>query len=484
MSVSQRLRFSSLFVVLAAVLLASCAAPLGPGFSVKRQSLEIHYLPGDPPRVEIHALYQLKNTGNRDLASIEVGLPGEKVYGRRNLRAALDSGALSTSGATNIDGVLISFGRPWAKKEEHELALEYELTEQSAPYVGIAMAGDSLFLSSTGWFPVLRPAEGLFGKGGDRQNPLDLSVRVPEGYLAHSSGRARGVRKENGELVYRFRIGKDDFDPFVVAGRYFERRFHSADITILFWTLKAPLPQDQFEQAGAHLAATLKAYESSFGLLTKKKEPYRIVGMFGWPTAIVGGFPVVSTPNFPLGAVIPAQEDSALKENDYTHTLAAYGLAQSWFGITPPVESGVSSTFNEVLCHYSMIFVAGEEFGSRFDRRAYMQRALHLPPRRPEQSKEKPLIAMAEGKEPGDKLPALVKGELFLGALEDSCGQDNLRRAMRHMAQSLRGSTYNYTLLLSALEQECHQDLGPMFREWLTETGIPADFRQRYETKP
>jgi aminopeptidase N len=52
------------------------------------------------------------------------------------------------------------------------------------------------------------------------------------------------------------------------------------------------------------------------------------------------------------------------------------------------------------------------------------------------------------------------------------------------MVQSLRGSTYGYAELRSALEQECHQDLGPMFREWLTETGIPADFRQRYETKP
>lgn len=481
---TRRFRPFSFLVLLAAQILASCAAPLGPGYSIKKQSLEVHYLAGDPPRLEIRSRYQLKNTGHRNLAALEVGLPGEMNYGRKNLRATLDGGATSISPAANGDGMRVSFPRLWATKEEHELALEYELTETFAPFVGIAMAGDSLFLSSAGWYPVLRPPEELFGKGGDRQKPLELSVRLPAGYLAHSSGQARGVRKENGELVYRFRIGKEDADPFIVAGRYFEQRFSNAEASILFWTLKAPLPQDQFERAGAHLAGALKVYESDFGPLAKKKEPYRVVEMLRWPTALAGGFSVASTPNFRLGAVIPTPDDSARKMNDYTLTLAAYGLAQSWFAITAPAESAESPAFNEGLCHYAMSFVAGEAFGRRFDRRAYMQRALRQQPGLQEQGKEKSLLAMLEGKEPRDKLAALIKGELFLVALEDRCGQENLRHALRHLVQSLRGSTYGYAELRSALEQDCHQDLGPMFREWLTETGIPADFRQRYESRP
>ena len=488
MPASHRLGFWQFFLPAAALFLSSCAVPLGAGYSIKKQSLDVHYLAGDPPRLEIRARYRLKNTGNRSLAALEVGLPEEKNYGRKNLRATLDGGEIATSalskGAGLEDEARISFPRPWAQKEEHDLAIEYELTEPFAPYIGIAITGDSFFLSSAGWYPVLRPPEGLFGKGGDRQEPFELSVRVPRGFLARSSGRARGVRKENAELVYRFRIGPEDADPFIIAGRYFEQQFHNAEATILFWTLKAPLPQDQLARAGAHLAASIKEYESAFGVLSKKKEPYRVVGMLRWPSGFVAGFLLASTPSFPLGAVIPTQDDSEIKVNDLTLTLADYGLAQSWFASAAPAEPGSSSTFNEVLCHYAVNFVAGVAFGERTERNGQLQGALSLYPEMQKQIKERPLLSMTEGKVPREKLLALIKGELFLGALEDKCGQDNLRRALRHLVQSLRGSAYGYNELRSALEQECHQDLGPTFREWLTETGIPADFRQRYETKP
>ena len=53
---------------------------------------------------------------------------------------------------------------------------------------------------------------------------------------------------------------------------------------------------------------------------------------------------------------------------------------------------------------------------------------------------------------------------------------------MRHLAESLRGEAYGYTDLRSAIEWECHADLGPMFREWTFETGIPGDFRLLYQT--
>src|SRR5713226_1686387 len=168
MPASHRLGLRQFFLPIAALFLASCAAPLGPGYSIKKQSLEVHYLAGDPPRLEIRARYRLKNTGNRSLAALDVGLPGEKSYGRKNLRATLDGGEIATSAFSKVagkeDGAGITFPRPWMQNEEHDLAVEYELTEQLAPGVGIAMAGDSLFLSSARWYPVLRPPEGLFGK--------------------------------------------------------------------------------------------------------------------------------------------------------------------------------------------------------------------------------------------------------------------------------------------------------------------------------
>ena len=113
-----------------------------------------------------------------------------------------------------------------------------------------------------------------------------------------------------------------------------------------------------------------------------------------------------------------------------------------------------------------------------------MQNALHLYTGTQMPVKEVSLLAMTEGKVLAEKPFALAKEEMFLVALEDRCGHENLRHALRHLAQSLRGSKYGYDELRSALEQECRQDLGPMFREWLAETGIPDDFRARYETGP
>jgi hypothetical protein len=46
--------------------------------------------------------------------------------------------------------------------------------------------------------------------------------------------------------------------------------------------------------------------------------------------------------------------------------------------------------------------------------------------------------------------------------------------------QALRGSTYGWSEMRSALEAESGQDLSELFRRWLTEPGIPGDFRRRY----
>ncbi|MFZ3247060.1 MAG: hypothetical protein WA185_18460, partial [Candidatus Acidiferrales bacterium] len=74
-----------------------------------------------------------------------------------------------------------------------------------------------------------------------------------------------------------------------------------------------------------------------------------------------------------------------------------------------------------------------------------------------------------------------TKMELFLFALEDKCGPQNLTHAISDMVYALRGEEYGYSDFRAALEQQCHQDLDGFFRQWLTQPGIPPDFRARYE---
>ncbi len=482
MDVSIRLRFLALVGACANLLLAACAAPLGPGYSIKKQSLEVRYLAGDPPRLEVRARYQLKNTGNRNLASLELGLPGEKDYGRKNLQATLDSGTVSMSRIPDRDGIRVSFSRPWAQKEEHELALDYELTEKFAPYRGIAMAGDSLVLTSASWYPILHPPEGLFGKGGDRQNPLELALRVPEGYRAHSSGRLRGVRKENGELVYRFRIGKNDPDPFIVAGRYHEQRFHNADATIVFWALRTSLSPDEVRRAGEYIAASVKAFETNFGPLSKKPQPYWVVeapSFFPYR-----GLSVIASPNtsFPGGALYGNSLVSP--QGGISFRPVEFHLAESWFQQLARPQAESKPVLMGALGRYAVEIVEIDVHGEKSDRQMEVRNALQTFEAQREKSKEKPLLSVTDT-DPQEQIQlSAVKAGVFLTALEDRCGKENLRQALRHMVQSLRGSSYGYSDLRSALEQECKQDLGPMFHEWLTETGIPADFRRRYEAKP
>jgi hypothetical protein len=78
---------------------------------------------------------------------------------------------------------------------------------------------------------------------------------------------------------------------------------------------------------------------------------------------------------------------------------------------------------------------------------------------------------------------AYSKGALFFVALEDRCGEAPARQAITHLVQALRGETGGFSELRSAAEEQTGQNLADFFRTWLNQTGIPADFRTRYEEK-
>jgi len=75
---------------------------------------------------------------------------------------------------------------------------------------------------------------------------------------------------------------------------------------------------------------------------------------------------------------------------------------------------------------------------------------------------------------------ALAKAPLFFVALEDACGEEPMRSGLRQMVTLLRGQETSYDALRSALEQSSGKNLARLFRVWLNDKGIPADFRARY----
>jgi len=76
---------------------------------------------------------------------------------------------------------------------------------------------------------------------------------------------------------------------------------------------------------------------------------------------------------------------------------------------------------------------------------------------------------------------ARSKSALFFLAVEDRVGAENLRRALGRAVRALRGKYWKTNDLRAALEAQTGQDLGEFFRIWLHQTGLPAEFRARYE---
>ena len=55
----------------AALVAAGCAAPLGPGYTVERQRLEVAFVSEPRPHVDVRATWRVKNTGNQPLDALE-----------------------------------------------------------------------------------------------------------------------------------------------------------------------------------------------------------------------------------------------------------------------------------------------------------------------------------------------------------------------------------------------------------------------------
>jgi hypothetical protein len=72
------------------------------------------------------------------------------------------------------------------------------------------------------------------------------------------------------------------------------------------------------------------------------------------------------------------------------------------------------------------------------------------------------------------------KSEMFFFALEDAAGSENLQHGLQHLLRTYAGEEWRASDLRAAVELECGKDLAGLFRAWLTETAIPADFRERY----
>ncbi len=457
--------------------------PLGPGYQIERQQLDVRYLQASPAHLHVRAAYRLRNIGNGELAFLEATLPGEQAQGRRNLRAWTDGHevTLQPAGDGDVRSVRVPFDPPWPPKKRRVLVFEYDLDPAPPGYALLAVNEGAFHSRDAAAFPLLRPPAGAIVEHGRPPTESRLHVLTPQDFLVFAGGLEQGSRPRAGETEFRFGVSKGSFDPFVVAGRYQQQRVKASGVTVLFWTFE-PLPAAQAQLAAARLAGTFQTFRATFGPLWKTPPPIRVIETLAQLTQRPGGAGDAAGVDLPAGALLNRRAFELGVTSDSFLNLAEHELAHTWFGQASEPWRRTEAVLGEGLAEYATV-VAAEARGGEAARRRQAALLLGWFDQSRQQAPDKPLLQLDPSDPYEQRVFGYNKGALFFLALEDRYGKENGRRSLARVVRSLHGRRFGYADLRSALELETGEKLADFFRLWLDQTGIPDDVRARYEEK-
>jgi hypothetical protein len=459
----------TLGLLVSLALLAACAMPLGPSYHLRLETVTARYQPGNSPPLRVLTQVEMVNVGNAPLEELTIRLPQRLQSGTEpavsiNGRQVIP--VLKTKeGETRIN---VPIDPPLAQRGTLPLRLEYE----------IALASPEFVLDPDAWFGTFAPPKHLFAKGEARAQKTELEIFVPAGYRVLTTGRQRGVRSNlaGGTTEYRFEIRDHDFPPFLLAGKFDERKIRAQGRDVVFWTHK-PLDAGCARTIAARLATTANLYRSRFGRLSKSAASIAVIEMSaenGVPAWRAEGFGSV-----PQGVLFSTGPSEFCKEPQRFYAGAEKALAATWFGWAVAPEPDTRAFLLGGVPRYAMLLA--EEGGSPAAARErlvkgwmaeYASLSSHAKPIAP--------VALKSDSPDAERKMAGIQSALFLIALEDSFGPVAIQHALAHLVSSLRDSTAGLDDVRSALEEATGRNLFELFREWLERPGIPAAFRQRY----
>jgi hypothetical protein len=474
---SRRFRLP-LLLVCAAYFAAGCAAALGPGYTIVKQQITVQFAPAPQPVIRIEGIYQLKNTGNQPLTTLELRLPGRRRFPFSDPSAQWDKTALKMAvSPDNPRNVLLTLPRPWTVSSRHTLRLYVEYQRPSSSENALSFTPHAFFLPAQGWSPELFPARGIFAKGGVPPKSWDLIVRVPGDFLVHTSGQAKkqSTKKSSNSSERAIRVQQtvQDQYPFVIAGRYVAARLAAGEETVNLWT-RSPQDPEVLRHPSEALARTVQAYDATFGTRPKDSHQLWIVecpNVAGCFSTTSSNFSrLTSEGNEKTTAEMASQDTAMVDLTGGAPEIASVGpsLASSWLGYAqnpgffeqaPPL-----SALPAFAASRGREAVEGPQVRTQIIRR--LLRAIPENPR-PHQP------------ETDDVLRA--KSLLFFYGLQDRYGQQVFSAAISHMLYARRGGGFDLGDLIAAFEEEVHQNVGQFVRIWMKRPGVPEEFRARYE---
>jgi hypothetical protein len=445
--------------------------PLGPGYQIQKQQMQVRFEASPTPVIHVEAEYQLKNSGNQPLPSLELRLPGRR-FRIANLETSWDGVRIDTVASPGEPhSSLLQFPQSWSMASRHTLRLAFEIRQPPAGENGLGFTTGAFFLPQGGWSPELFPPQGLFGFGGVPPKRWNLLVTVPQDFRVHASGKRKKRARHQAQASFRFEQTARDLYPFVVAGRYADSPLNHGKRTISFWTHSAP-HAGRLASAADLLERELNAYDQAFGARGAQPMPLWIVECPSPQGCITGR-------NASFAKFFGEESGAANAEmisldtvvvdfsGDVSRIAAIAGpsLAASWLGY------GRNPGFYEQEPPLSALplFAAalGREAAEGPDARLEMIRSALA---------EIPLT----GGSSQDPRILRAKSFLFFYGLRDRYGPDVFRRSIQHMLHARRGRGFDLDDLIAAFEQETHQNVAEFVRLWMKHPGVPEDFRLRY----
>jgi hypothetical protein len=462
-------------------LAVGCVNPLGPGYQFAGRQAEILVSRASPDRIHFHVVDELDNAGDRPLHALEVRLPEGPAYGAQNLRVLVQGAEVSPqhSSQTDVRMMRAPFDPPWEQNDRRSVVTEWDLAPDASARGTIAASPDGFYIADETAFPLWQTPNGFFARGGTTPVKEILTVFAPPDFRVLAPGKPLKPTVDGNYLTQRFLINpEDDFLAYVVAGRYQEKILHARHGEVQFWTLH-PMDVPAAQTAAERLSSSMKALTEFFGPASKGNSPVRIAEA---PVELPAEFGAPGDPggtSFPEGALLDSRALQQGVASEAVLQLAEYELARTWFGWRVRTRPEAQILMGRGLGVFGLV-IASESRGQG-QRERMIASLIDRYDEARAAATDKRLMEPPKGYSRAERISTGYRGALFFVALEDLCGHDNLRTALRYIIRTRASTDTGYEELRASAEAWSGKDLAQMFREWLVLPGIPGDFRARYQ---
>ena len=470
----------SLALILISSSFLGCAVALGPGFSHSYRSVDVSATSIEPMHVHVRVTDKLENVGDRGLAYLDVALPSGPSFGTREVSVTVGAKAVPSRRVTRQSGpsLRVPFDPQWLRGEEREIAFAYDLEPAPEGRGVVAATADGFYLADPNVFPAWQPPLGPFAQASLRAHTEQLEVTVPADFRVLAVGREQHSQRRGEFVIHRFETLGAEFPPYLVAGRYQERRAETGSGTVVFWT-REPLDEKTARLAAQRLTATVATYEQLFGPVARNHFPIHVVETSAELAPIVMATPSISAASFPEGVLFDHRAVALGLANDQVLDLADYELARTWFGwhVRPQPEADL--LLGRGMALFAAL-LAAEARGGTAVRQQEIARLIARYDGLGPAADQKPGFGPPVGYSREELTAKAYKGALFLVALENIAGKEGFYRAVRRLLTDMAGQEIGSDELRSAVEAEAGRNLAAVFHAWLDHPGLPAEFRVRY----